>query len=124
MAADRHSDRFIEMVEARRALARQEAESIVAGYRPERVILFGSLARGDVSDVSDADLLIIKPSVQGRLLDRIGEVLQFCSGRIHVEPLVYSEEELDRMVADGNPLITQALTEGLVLYDRQQSVES
>lgn len=112
------------MVEAKRALARQEAEAIVAGYQPERVILFGSLARGDASDVSDVDLLIVKSSAGGRLLDRIGDVLQYCSGRIHVEPLVYNEVEIERMLTDGNPLITQALAEGLVLYDRQQSVQS
>ena len=115
-----HSERFRRMVASRRALAQQEVDAIVAGYRPDRVIVFGSLARGDVCDVSDVDLLIIKSSATGRLLERIGEVLQFTSGRIQVEPLVYTQSELDRMVRQGNPLVTQALREGQVVYDRQQ----
>jgi len=94
--------------------------AIVGGYHPDRVILFGSLARGDSWDGSDVDLLIVKSTATGRLLDRMDEVLRHTSGRTHVEPLVYTEAELAQMVAQGNPLILQALKEGEVLYDRQQ----
>lgn len=30
------------------------------GYEPEKIILFGSLARGDTHEWSDIDLLIVK----------------------------------------------------------------
>jgi len=156
----RFSARYLRALEARRAVAREEVAAIVGGYHPDRVILFGSLARGDSwdgSDVdllivkstatgrlldrmdevdrvilfgslargdswdgSDVDLLIVKSTATGRLLDRMDEVLRHTSGRTHVEPLVYTEAELAQMVAQGNPLILQALKEGEVLYDRQQ----
>jgi len=116
----RFSARYLRALEARRAVAREEVAAIVGGYHPDRVILFGSLARGDSWDGSDVDLLIVKSTATGRLLDRMDEVLRHTSGRTHVEPLVYTEAELAQMVAQGNPLILQALKEGEVLYDRQQ----
>ena len=116
----RFSARYLRALEARRAVARKEVAAIVQGYHPDRVILFGSLARGDSWDGSDVDLLIVKSTATGRLLDRMDEVLRHTSGRTHVEPLVYTEAELAQMVAQGNPLILQALKEGEVLYDRQQ----
>jgi len=102
----------------------EEVASIVQGYQPDRVILFGSLARGDACEGSDVDLLVIKSDATSRLSDRIGEVLQFCSGRIDVEPLVYTPGELERMVNAGNPLVQQALKEGEVVYDREQPPQS
>ncbi len=121
--AARFRARYLQALEARRAAARQEVNAIVDGYQPDRVILFGSLARGDSWDGSDVDLLIVKSAATGRLLDRMDEVLRHTSGRIHVEPLVYTEAELAQMVAQGNPLILQALKEGEVLYDREQPGE-
>jgi len=118
------SRKFRRMIEKKRALAMEEVASIVQGYQPDRVILFGSLARGDACEGSDVDLLVIKSDATGRLSDRIGEVLQFCSGRIDVEPLVYTPGELERMVNAGNPLVQQALKEGEVVYDREQPPQS
>lgn len=39
-------------------------QKIVLGFHPERVILFGSHARGDAGPDSDIDLLVVMP-VQG-----------------------------------------------------------
>jgi predicted nucleotidyltransferase len=35
-------------------------ERIKEGYEPEKIILFGSLARGDTHEWSDIDLIIVK----------------------------------------------------------------
>lgn len=36
------------------------------------------------------------------------------------ELMIYTPEELDRMIADENPLILQALAEGVVLHQAEQ----
>jgi len=36
------------------------AEQVIKRYKPERIILFGSAARGEFSENSDIDMLIIK----------------------------------------------------------------
>lgn len=48
-------------------------ESIIKDYEPEMVLLFGSQARGDATEHSDIDIIIIKET-QKRYKDRV-EVL-------------------------------------------------
>ncbi len=88
-------------------------------YRPKRIILFGSFARGDYHALSDIDLLIVKDS-EKKFTERIVEVLDLCDSTIPVEPLVYTQAEYDRLLAEGNSFIKQALSEGRVLYDEAE----
>ena len=90
----------------------------IAAYRPQRVILFGSIARGDHHALSDADLLIVKET-DTPFLDRIAEVLALCDYDIPVEPLVYTPQELEQMLREGNSFIESALREGVVVYEQQ-----
>lgn len=99
-----------------------EIQKLVAAlkpYEPKKVILFGSFARGDYHGLSDLDLLIIKETDK-KFLDRIVEVMELCDSAIPVEPLVYTSKEVHQLLAEGNSFITQALDEGLVLYDEAQ----
>ena len=103
-------------------MVEKELQKIVAAlrpYRPKKVILFGSFARGDYHGLSDLDLLVIKET-RKKFVDRIGEVLQLCDSRIPVEPLIYTPAEVDQLLMEGNSLIRQALKEGRVLYDEAQ----
>jgi len=38
---------------------------------------------------------------------------------VGVDVLPYTEEELARMVSEGNQLMEQALSEGILLFDRE-----
>ena len=93
---------------------------IVQSYKPKCIILFGSYARGDWHIGSDIDLLIIKNTDQ-RFIDRIGDILECCTGEVAVEPLVYTEDEIESMLARGNDFIMTILEEGVVVYEEQQS---
>lgn len=88
-------------------------------YHPKKVILFGSLARGEAHGLSDIDLIVIKET-QKRFLERISEVLELCDPAIPVEPLVYTPAEIEQLLAEGNSFISQALREGRILYDEAQ----
>jgi len=87
-------------------------------YGPQKVILFGSFARGDDHGLSDVDLLIIKETDRP-FVERIGEVLALCDTVLPIEPLVYTPEELARMMEEGNPFIEQVLREGKVIYESE-----
>jgi predicted nucleotidyltransferase len=88
-------------------------------YAPEKVILFGSVARGNVSEWSDLDLLVIKDTPQP-FLQRLKEVALLCQATVGVDYLVYTPAELERMIADGNPFVLgEILAHGKVLYERQ-----
>ncbi|GAB3289733.1 nucleotidyltransferase domain-containing protein [Hymenobacter humi] len=57
-------------------------QRIVAGYQPDRIILFGSYAYGTPTEDSDLDLLVIKGDDKRRKIDRIMEI----SGLAHSIP--------------------------------------
>jgi len=57
--------------------ASKAIQRIVRGYRPDKVILFGSFARGDFHEHSDVDLLIVKDTTDP-MLRRMDAILNFC----------------------------------------------
>lgn len=100
----------------------EAAAQDLARRKPEvtKVILFGSLARGDTVPGSDADVLVLLKSSRSRFLNRIPRYrLEGVSVGVDVFP--YTEAEIKRMVGDGNPFVRQALKEGVVVYERDKS---
>jgi predicted nucleotidyltransferase len=89
-------------------------------YKLFGVVLFGSRARGDYKPWSDYDVLIIgvfeKP-----YLERLRDVLETLRDvSIPVEPHPYTVEESIEMLSKGNPIIIDALSEGIVLYKTKE----
>lgn len=92
---------------------------IVQGYQPDKVILFGSFARGDFHEHSDVDLLIVKDTTDP-MLRRMDEVLDLCTGDIAVEAFVYTPTELEAMLCRGNDFLERALADGRIVYERSE----
>jgi predicted nucleotidyltransferase len=86
-------------------------------YEPERIVLFGSHARGEADEYSDLDLVIIKDTPK-RFLDRLEIVYRYIQPDFALDALVYTPGEFAAMVEAGNPFIEQILREGVVLYER------
>lgn len=91
---------------------------IIRSYRPKKIIVFGSFARGDVHQGSDLDLVIIK-NTKEKFLRRMDAVLDLCDGEIAVEPLIYTEAEFKKMLEEGNDFLETVVSEGKVVYERQ-----
>lgn len=94
-------------------------EKIVQGVAPQRIILFGSHARGEAASTSDLDLFIVQDStMSNREMRRQIEFLLW-GRRFGVDLLVRRPEEVEKNVADGNPFYTRhILREGRVLYEQ------
>jgi len=60
------------------------------------IILVGSLARGDYTAFSDADLVVVVKEDDRRFLDRITEFIDPTLG-IDVDPMVYTLSEIKEM---------------------------
>ncbi len=93
-------------------------QHIVSGYRPERIILFGSYAYGQPTEDSDIDLLIIKETTE-RPIDRRLTVRRMAydpQRRIALSPLVLTPAELSRRLQAGDAFITEIVTRGRIVY--------
>jgi predicted nucleotidyltransferase len=89
---------------------------LIEKYKPEKIILFGSAARGDASLDSDVDLLIIKSDTPPYGADRIMEVSSLIERDVPVDFLVYRPEEFEKRLKMGDPFIELIIKEGKVLY--------
>jgi predicted nucleotidyltransferase len=99
--------------------------ALVRDLEPERIVLFGSFARGDQNRASDLDLVVIM-ATQLPFCERIGRALESAcraSRRLPVEPLVYTPEEWRRMQAAGSSFTALVRSEGRVLYERESQPE-
>lgn len=88
-------------------------------YDPQRVILFGSWARGDEDEHSDLDLVIIKET-QERFLDRLDRVYELVKPTFAMDALVYTPQEFAEMQERDNPFIEMVLKEGVVIYEKSE----
>ncbi len=95
----------------------QTAVKELISHHPEieRVILFGSLARGDAVPGSDADLLLILRDSELPFLARSVEYRPGGVG-LGVDVFAYTRAELDTMLAENNTFVLQALREGITLF--------
>ena len=78
------------------------------------ILLFGSMARGDVGSASDIDLIIVKETDK-KFLDRLDKFYE--GAEIAMDVLVYTPEEFERMKDRG--FIRRAIEEGKVLYEAE-----
>ncbi len=86
-------------------------------YDAERIILFGSAARGDTDEYSDVDLIIIKKTDKG-FVHRLQEAGSYLTLSIHVDIFVYTPDELQSMIEEENPFIQNAVRDGRVIYEK------
>ena len=92
---------------------------IVEQFDPERVILFGSHARGTAGPGSDVDLLVVmRLSGSRRRAATAIDVALFGSG-IPKDILVATPEDLERSRHQVSTVLRPAVREGKVLYERR-----
>ena len=97
---------------------REVVGKIAADYRPQRIVLFGSYARGDGREDSDVDLLIVKETDQ-RPIERwmtVKRLLRDRRRKLSVSPLVYTPRGLEARLAIHDFFVREVLEEGLVVY--------
>ncbi len=99
----------------------QEVQSIVKQllhlYRPQKVVLFGSLVKGEIGPGTDIDLFIVKSDVPELGVDRIRELDALVRYRLATDFVVYTPEEVKLRLSLGDPFVKIILEEGRVLYD-------
>ncbi|MHA1608287.1 MAG: nucleotidyltransferase domain-containing protein [Candidatus Freyarchaeota archaeon] len=82
-------------------------------YNPERMILFGSRARGDHLKDSDYDLIIVSEKFRGvHFLERISRLLELLDEDVAVDLLPYTPEEFEKKRREIG-IVRKAVEEGV-----------
>lgn len=92
-------------------------ELLVEAAQPKRIILFGSHARGDASEDSDVDIMVVEqdPGDRVREMTRLNRLLR--SLDVAIDLLVVSEEKFDYWRDTPGNVYFEAASEGKVLYE-------
>ena len=93
---------------------------IVQTARPQRIILFGSAARGTITPDSDLDLLVIvRGPVHRRALAQ--EIYRNLHGILTpVDIVVATEQDVQQHGQTVGSILRPALREGKVIYERSR----
>lgn len=93
------------------------AERLKREYRAEKVILYGSVARGEATIHSDIDLLVVAPSEEPgyQRMATVKAVIRDLSRGLPVSPIVLTPDELERRLKDGDPFVREIVQSGVEL---------
>ena len=105
--------------EARKRELVHELSRIINALKKDKeiklIMLFGSLARGDISATSDIDMIIVK-GTKKKFLDRLDEIYSTLIPNVALDILVYTPEEFEAMKTE-NASVMNAVKEGKMLYE-------
>jgi predicted nucleotidyltransferase len=93
------------------------ASSIAREFHPERIILFGSHARGDAGPDSDVDLLVIMPLNGRKPHQQAVEIRQKVTAGFPLDLIVRSPEEIERRLGMNDWFMHDLMREGVTLYE-------
>lgn len=95
-------------------------KQIVTQYKPEKIILFGSLASGKIKKNSDIDLLVIKNSKKD-YWSRAKEIAKIINIDVPADVLNISTKELSDRLALKDFFILDIINNGKVIYETAKS---
>jgi predicted nucleotidyltransferase len=95
---------------------------IISKYQPDKIILFGSLATGEMHEWSDIDLVIIKET-ELNYFDRLLEFKKMLDCNLATDVFIYRPQEFEARVAENHYfMVDEILGKGKVLYERSRTM--
>ena len=97
---------------------RRMVDRIVERFHPEKVILFGSHARGEANADSDVDLLVVMPVRGSVRRKRVQVRMALREPEVSKDILISRPDEFERYRGVVGTVEQVAASEGKVLYER------
>ena len=110
-----HIPRSNDMIDADRLNSAVQALAHAAPQEAQ-IVLFGSHARGDATEESDLDFLVIEDRVDNRAHEMVRLRRALRPLRLPVDVLVYSRDEVNRWGQQPGTALYWALREGRVVH--------
>jgi uncharacterized protein len=84
---------------------------------PEKVILFGTLATGQVHEWSDIDLVIVERT-ELSFFQRLRRIRKLLQPRVGIDVMAYTPEEFNQLSAERPFFRDEIVAKGKVVYER------
>ena len=91
-------------------------EQVIQLCAPEKILLFGSQAKGTATAKSDTDLCVIASTKDKRSL--LTDLYCNTESDMSIDFLLYTPEEWEHSVADSQSFANKLNREGVVFYER------
>lgn len=98
------------------AMVKQAVELLQKAAPGSTIIVFGSWARGAVSEDSDLDVLVIMPNVTDQWAEMVRLRRALRPLRIAADVIAVSREAFDKWADTPNTLLYQAANEGRIFH--------
>lgn len=95
------------------------ASKLSRAFNPDKIILFGSYARGEATEHSDIDFLVIMPTDLPRPKRSVPMYRLLRNYLLSVDIIVRTQEEADEYANLPFSFVQTVLREGVTLYDRK-----
>jgi predicted nucleotidyltransferase len=93
------------------------AERLKRQHGAAKVIVYGSVARGEATVHSDIDLLVVAPTAEKgyRRMATVKALVRDLSRGLPISPIVLTPAELAQRLADGDPFVREIVESGVEL---------
>lgn len=95
--------------------------TLIEKYKPEKIVLFGSLASGRVHEWRDIDLLVVKETNTKRVYRR-AEALKGIERNVPIDLIILTPEEVRLLCGERASFIKDILEKGSVMCEKEESV--
>lgn len=92
-------------------------ERIAEDFGPDRIILFGSRARGEAREDSDTDLLVVL-EFEGSNYIKAAEIYARARPIFDVDIIVHRPEDIRKRFEMGDPIVRDAIEHGRVVFEK------
>ena len=118
--AQNHQSDAGQLVADRKKLLDREVARYVrllqAYGNPKKIILFGTLAKGEIHAWSDIDLVVVEETPL-RFFERLRRVRNLLQPQVGIDVMVYTPEEFEQLCADRPFFRDEIAAKGRVLYE-------
>lgn len=99
--------------------AEEYAKVVAATYRPDCIILFGSVARNTHTPHSDIDIIVIGGDLPASSRERFSHLIRLRPRFAPIQVQSFTRAEWDRMLTAKHVTVLEALQDGRPLHGRR-----